>query len=68
MARTTVPRSTPLPAGLTLTANGTLSGTVATPGTYPVTLRARDANLYFGTRDYQLKVNPNQVYIPLTRR
>ena len=49
-----------LPAGLTLTAGGALSGTPAVPGEYPFTLRARDTNLYFGTRDYQLKDLPSQ--------
>ena len=36
--------ASPLPAGLTLGANGTLSGTPTQPGTFPITVTATDQN------------------------
>ena len=48
-----------LPAGVTLLANGTLSGTPAfgTAGSYPVTITATDANANKGTQSFTLTVN-----------
>ena len=47
-----------LPAGVTLLANGTLSGTPAfgTAGSYPVTITATDANANKGTQSFTLTV------------
>lgn len=41
--------SSPLPAGLTLAANGTLSGTPTQSGTFPITVTATDQNGCTGT-------------------
>jgi hypothetical protein len=41
--------SSPLPAGLTLAANGSLSGTPTQPGTFPITVTATDQNGCTGT-------------------
>ena len=41
--------SSPLPAGVTLAANGTLSGTPTQPGTFPITVTATDQNGCTGT-------------------
>ena len=41
--------SSPLPAGLALAANGTLSGTPTQPGTFPITVTATDQNGCTGT-------------------
>jgi uncharacterized delta-60 repeat protein len=46
-----------LPAGLTLTAAGVLSGTPTTPGTTNFTVRATDANSCQTTRDYIFTVS-----------
>jgi hypothetical protein len=49
-----------LPAGLSLAANGTLSGTpaVTSVGSYSFTVRATDANGCSGTKNYTLQINP----------
>ena len=41
--------ASPLPPGLTLAANGTLSGTPTQPGTFPITVTATDQNGCTGT-------------------
>jgi hypothetical protein len=41
--------ASPLPAGLTLAANGTLSGTPTQKGTFPIVVKATDANGCFGS-------------------
>ena len=45
-----------LPAGLTLSSAGTLSGTPTAAGTFSFTVRGTDANAYSGTRSYSLTV------------
>ena len=45
-----------LPAGLTLSSTGTLSGTPTAAGTFNFTVRGTDANAYSGTRAYSLTV------------
>ena len=45
-----------LPAGLTLSAAGILSGTPTTPGSRSFTVTATDANQFSGTRDYTLSI------------
>jgi hypothetical protein len=49
-----------LPAGLSLAANGALSGTpaVTSVGSYSFTVRATDANGCSGTKNYTLQINP----------
>ncbi|MBB5208447.1 Ig domain-containing protein [Chiayiivirga flava] len=46
-----------LPAGLTLAADGTLSGTPTVAGTFAITVEATDANGFTGTRDYSLVID-----------
>jgi len=48
----------PLPAGLRLSADGFLAGTVATVGTYPVAIRSTDAAGQVTTRTCDLRVQP----------
>jgi uncharacterized protein YhjY with autotransporter beta-barrel domain len=60
-----------LPAGITLAANGTLSGTATTAGSYTFSVSARDASTgsgpYTGTRSYTLVVSsPAIVIAPAT--
>ncbi len=47
-----------LPSGVTLASNGTLSGTPAsgTVGSYPITIKATDANANTSTQAFTLKV------------
>ena len=45
-----------LPAGMTLSSAGTLSGTPTAAGTFSFTVRGTDANAYSGTRAYSLTV------------
>jgi CSLREA domain-containing protein len=47
-----------LPAGLTLSASGLLSGTPTAFGSFSFTVRATDANNCFGERPYTLLINP----------
>jgi DNA/RNA endonuclease G (NUC1) len=46
-----------LPAGLSLAANGTLSGIPTRTGTFPITVKATDSNNCMGTVSYTLTVN-----------
>ncbi len=46
------------PAGMLLTANGTITGTPATSGAFNLTVFATDANGCTGSRNYTLTVNP----------
>ena len=50
-----------LPAGLSLSSNGTLSGTPTTPGSSNFSVRATDANGCAGVRSYSLTVAPGIV-------
>jgi uncharacterized repeat protein (TIGR01451 family) len=45
-----------LPGGLTLDAGGTLSGTPTVPGSFPVTIKATDANGCIGSTAYTLVI------------
>ncbi len=47
-----------LPPGLSFNANGTLSGTPTTPGSYSFVVGASDANECFGERRYTVIINP----------
>ena len=49
--------ATGLPAGITLAADGTLSGTPTTAGSYTVTVAVTDANGAIGTATYTLEVS-----------
>ena len=49
--------ATGLPAGITLAADGTLSGTPTTAGNYTVTIAVTDANGAIGTATYTLEVS-----------
>ncbi|MBI1765235.1 MAG: putative Ig domain-containing protein, partial [Acidobacteria bacterium] len=46
-----------LPAGLSLTSAGLLSGTPTQSGSFPITVTATDANLCTGSRSYTLVIN-----------
>ncbi|MGE3735012.1 MAG: putative Ig domain-containing protein, partial [Blastocatellales bacterium] len=46
-----------LPGGLSLAANGTLTGPLTASGTFNFTVKATDANGCFGTRAYTVTVN-----------
>jgi outer membrane autotransporter protein len=50
-----------LPAGLTLSSAGVLSGTPTVAGTFSFTVTASDANAYTGARAYTLSVTPEPV-------
>jgi hypothetical protein len=52
-----------LPAGVTLSANGTLSGTPAGGGTYPITITASNGVGPAATQTFTLVVNANNVGI-----
>lgn len=56
-----------LPAGVTLSPSGTLSGTPTSPGTYNFTLGVADAATQTATKNYQLTVSaPTIVLTPTT--
>jgi hypothetical protein len=57
-----------LPAGLSLAANGVLSGTPAatSAGSYSFTVRATDANGCSGTQNYTLQINPGSAPVSIT--
>jgi hypothetical protein len=55
-----------LPAGLTLTANGLLSGTPATPGTYSVTMTAADGQSPAQTVQQQLTLTVSAAPLVIT--
>ncbi len=55
-----------LPAGLTLTTGGALSGTPTTAGVFTFTVRATDANGCTGTRAYTLVICPTITVSPAT--
>lgn len=46
-----------LPTGIALAASGVLSGTPTQTGTFPITVKATDANGCFGTVSYTLTIN-----------
>ncbi len=47
-----------LPAGIILNSStGTLAGTTSQTGSFPITVKATDANLCFGTSNYTLTIN-----------
>lgn len=50
-----------LPAGLTLSASGSLGGTPSATGTYPFTVTATDSNLCTGPKAYSLTIDSNNV-------
>ena len=63
-----------LPSGLTLAANGTLSGTPTQAGTFPLTVKATDSNGCMGTQSYTLTltcqtitVSPANPTLPIGR-
>ncbi|MFO7698076.1 MAG: choice-of-anchor Q domain-containing protein [Anaerolineae bacterium] len=51
-----------LPAGLTFSDAGVLSGTPTQSGEFPITVRATDANDVIGTRAYKIWIDPDQVF------
>ncbi len=56
-----------LPAGITLTAAGLLSGTPTVSGTFPITITATDVNACTGSQAYSLVIgSPTQVTITIT--
>ncbi|MFV0461070.1 MAG: putative Ig domain-containing protein, partial [Actinomycetales bacterium] len=55
-----------LPAGLSLSASGVLSGTPTTAGTSNFTIQATDADLYQGVMSYSLVIDPAPVSITTT--
>jgi len=48
-----------LPAGLTLSSDGAISGTPTAAGSFPFTVTATDANGFTGSRAYTLTVQPS---------
>ena len=50
--------SGPLPPGLTLAANGVISGTPTTTATYPFTVQVTDSNMNTATRALSIVVSP----------
>ena len=52
----------PLPPGLTLASNGALTGTPATAGTFPISVRVTDARSFTATRGFTITVS--QVTLP----
>jgi hypothetical protein len=56
-----------LPAGITLTTGGLLSGTPTVAGSFPITITATDANTCTGSKAYTLVIgSPTQVTITLS--
>jgi VCBS repeat-containing protein len=55
-----------LPAGMSLSNAGVLSGTPAQTGTFPFTVKATDANGCFGTLNLSITVNPRCPSISIT--
>jgi len=55
-----------LPAGMSLSNAGVLSGTPAQTGTFPFTVKATDANGCFGTLNLSITVNPKCPSISIT--
>ena len=55
-----------LPAGLTLSSTGIVSGTPTAGGTFLFTVQATDANSYSGTQAYTFTVNPAAITLSLT--
>ncbi|WP_425612716.1 putative Ig domain-containing protein [Xanthomonas vesicatoria] len=53
-----------LPAGLTLSSNGTLSGTATVEGTFNFTVQVTDANSFTGTQAYALTVAGPTLVLP----
>ncbi|HLY61895.1 MAG TPA: Ig domain-containing protein [Terriglobia bacterium] len=49
--------SVPLLSGLTLSASGALSGTIASPGSYLLVIRVSDATSLVATRTYSLQID-----------
>ncbi|HEY3812702.1 MAG TPA: IPT/TIG domain-containing protein [Caulobacteraceae bacterium] len=58
--------STPLPAGLTLASNGTLSGTPTAGGTFNFTVTATDSVGATGAQAYALTINPATITVSPT--
>ena len=58
-----------LPAGVTLSSEGLLSGTPTATGPFTFKVRARDVNNCFGERQYALTITPNSglQFYPLSR-
>jgi hypothetical protein len=54
---TTFSTTSPLPTGINLSNAGVLSGTPSQTGTFPITVKATDANGCFGTVSYTLIIN-----------
>src|SRR5262245_4818152 len=52
-----------LPAGITLSAGGVLSGTAPAPGSSSFTVTATDTGACTGSRDYTLVVDPRTDYL-----
>lgn len=61
-----LPTSSPLPTGLTLSSNGTISGTTNLVGTFSFTVRVTDANRCTGTATYTLTVNCSNITFATT--
>ncbi len=55
-----------LPAGLTLTSGGVLSGTPTAGGSFNFTVTATDSSGFTGTRSYTLVVDPAIITLPAT--
>ncbi|MFT3792023.1 MAG: choice-of-anchor Q domain-containing protein [Rudaea sp.] len=55
-----------LPPGFTLTADGTISGTPSTVGSYAFTVQATSSNAYSGTQSYTLVVDKKSTTIALS--
>jgi VCBS repeat-containing protein len=55
-----------LPAGMSLSGAGVLSGTPAQTGTFPFTVKATDGNGCFGTANLSITVNPKCPSISIT--
>ena len=55
-----------LPAGLTLSSTGALTGTATAGGTFNFTVEAKDANNFTGTRAYTITTNPPTITLSPT--
>ncbi|WP_189644632.1 putative Ig domain-containing protein [Luteimonas gilva] len=55
-----------LPAGLTLSSTGALTGTATAGGTFNFTVEAKDANNFTGTRAYSITTNPPTITLSPT--